>query len=141
MLFWNDKINRFVYKSHHKNVFDIFKKNNIDLDIYMHTWRTDKNLIWWNAINIPNDYDEYKLLNPTVYRIDEQDDFLKNIDIKNYFNIELFNKYGGDSHHEWYPQLIINHLCALESQKRVTEMCLNSNKKYDYIIYQTGCRN
>ena len=126
---------RFVYKSHHKNFFDILKNNNIEFDIYMHTWRTDKNVIWWNELNIPNDYEEYKLLNVTVYQLDEQEDFLKGINIKDYFNKELFEKYGGDTHHEWWPQLIRNHLCALESQKRVTEMCINSNKKYDYIIY------
>jgi hypothetical protein len=101
----------------------------------MHTWKTDKNIVWGNELNIPNDYDEYKLLNPTVYQIDDQSEFLDSICFEDYFNNELYKKYGGDTHHEWRPYLIRNHLCALESQKRVTTMCMNSNKTYDYVIY------
>jgi len=126
---------RFVYESHYNNVFNILKNNNIEFDIYIHSWKTDKNLIWSNEVNIPNDYEEYKFLNPTIYQLDVQDDFLKNINMEDYFNEELFNIYGGNTHDEWWPQLIRNHLCALESQKRVTEICLNTNKKYDFIMY------
>jgi UDP-galactopyranose mutase len=101
----------------------------------MHTWKTDENLIWENKCEIPIDYEEYKLLNPNYYEIENQDDFLNTLNFSDYFNEELYKKYGGDSYHEWRPKLIRNHLCALESQKRVTNMVLNNNKKYDYIIY------
>lgn len=124
-----------VYKTHHDNLFNVFKNNNYDFDIYMHTWKTDENLIWENKAEHPIDYEEYKLLNPDYYQIDNQDEYLNSLNFSDYFNEELYNKYGGDTHNEWRPKLIRNHLCALESQKRVTNMVLNNGKVYDKIIY------
>ena len=124
-----------VYKSHYDNLFKILDINKINYDIFMHTWIADNNIIWDKKCDIPIDYNEYKLLNPNYFKKDIQNDFLKSINFAHYFNQELFNKYGGDTPHEWRPELIRNHLCALESQKRVTEMVINNNKKYDYIIY------
>jgi hypothetical protein len=121
--------------SHRSHLFNVLKNNNIYYDIYMHTWKTDDNLIWENKSHLPIDYDEYKLLNPTYYKIDDQDNFLKSINFNDYFNQELYNIYGGDTGHEWRPLLIRNHLCALESLKRVTNMVLNKKKKYNYVIY------
>ena len=126
---------RYVYKSHHEYLFKVLDTNNIKYDIFMHTWKTQNNIIWSEICNIPNDYTEYKLLNPNFYKIESQDDFLNSINFADYFSQELFDKYGGDTPHEWRPGLIKNHLCALESQKRVTEMVLNNNKHYDYVIY------
>jgi hypothetical protein len=124
-----------VYKSHINNIFNILIKNNICFDIYMHSWKTDKNIIWGNISHIPIDYEEYKLLNPNYYQLDIQLEFLKSLNFSNYFNEALYKKYGGDTKHEWRPELIRNHLCALESQKRVTDMVLNTEKKYDYVMY------
>jgi len=126
---------RKVYMSHNAHLFSILNKNKIHYDTFMHTWETDRNIIWENDCNIQNDYEEYKLLNPTYFKRDIQSIFLNALDFSNYFNQELFDKYGGDSPHEWRPQLIKNHLCALESQKRVTDMVLSSGNVYDYIIY------
>lgn len=124
-----------VYKSHQSKLFDVLKSNNILFDVYMHTWKTDNNFIWGDEISTPIDYDEYKFLNPSVYQIDNQDDFLNSINFSDYFDAELFNKCGENNNSEWFPFLIKNHLCALESQKRVTQMCIDSQKKYDFIIY------
>jgi hypothetical protein len=133
---------RFVYRSHHERLFNIFKQNNIEYDIFMHTWKTknDENIISdpssrEHLCNIKVDYEEYKLLNPTFYKIESQDDFLNIIEFENYFNEELYKIHGGDSHHEWKPQLILNHLCALESQKRVYTMVTETSKFYDYIMF------
>jgi hypothetical protein len=126
---------RFVYESHHKKLFEVLRDNDIVFDAYIHSWKTDKNVVWFDDINIPNDYEEYTLLNPTGYQLDDQEEFLKTINMDDYFKKELYAQHGGDSPHEWHPQLIQNHICALESQKRVTEMCEKANVKYDYIIY------
>ena len=126
---------RKVYMSHNTHLFSILTQNKIHYDTFMHTWETDQNIIWENDCNIQNDYEEYKLLNPTYFKRDIQTIFFNALDFSNYFNQELFDKYGGDSPHEWRPQLIKNHLCALESQKRVTDMVLSCGNTYDYIIY------
>lgn len=128
---------KFVYLSHHQHLFNIFKQNNIEYDIFMHTWKSknDENIIWEHSCNIRVDYEEYKLLNPTFYKIDNQDDFLNTIKFENYFNEELYKIHGGDTHYEWRPQLILNHLCGLESQKRVYTMVTETSNFYDYIIF------
>jgi hypothetical protein len=127
---------KYVYKSHINHLFNIFKNENIDYDIFMHTWETDfeGQLIGLNHYDYTVDYEEYKLLNPTFYKIEKQCDFLNTINFKNYFNEKLYEQYG-DSEYEWIPQLIRNHLCALESQKRVYNMVIESNNCYDYILY------
>ena len=131
---------KLVYDSHEKKLFDILKNNNIDYDVYLHTWKVDKQIRWSDEsssvveVNTSIDYDEYKLLNPYKYKIDNQDEFLDSITFSDYFDKELYDKYG-DSEHEWKPELIRNHLCALESQKRVTQMCIDENKNYDFVIY------
>jgi len=119
-----------VYSSHIEHVFNSLKEESIVYDIFMHTWTTDRPYIWNDPTNTPIDYEEYKLLNPNYYQIDKQDDFLKTITFSDYYYEQYAN-----SQKEWLPQLIKNHVCALESQKRVTDMVLNANKKYDYVIY------
>jgi hypothetical protein len=103
----------------------------------MHTWRTkdNENIIWEQSCGIPVDYEEYNLLQPDFYKIEDQCEFLETINFENYFNEDLYKIYGGDTHYEWRPQLIKNHLCALESQKRVYNMVINSGNDYDFILF------
>jgi len=124
-----------VYQSHHDKLFKILNDNNYEYDIFMHTWITDENLIWENKCEIPIDYEEYKLLTPKYYKLENQTEYLDTIHFSDYFNEELYDRYGGDTPNEWRPKLIRNHLCALESQKRVTNMVSESEKSYDYVIY------
>jgi hypothetical protein len=126
-----------VYKSHFLNFFHILKDSNIDYKVFMHTWKVenDINIIWEKVSDISIDYQEYNLLQPDYYKIDEQKLFTDQINFNDYFNKELYNKYGGDTPHEWRPQLIMNHLCALESQKRVYKMVNNSGEEFDFIIF------
>jgi len=126
---------KFVYKTHKDHIINIFKNNDIDYDIYMHTWKTDCNMIWEKVYNEPVDYSEYKLLNPSIYTIDDQNEFLKTIDMSHYFDKEKFAQYGGNTPHEWHPGLIRNHLCALESKKRCYNLVLDLHKKYRYIMF------
>jgi len=127
---------KIVYNSHIDNLFDVFKNNDIEYDIFLHTWETPDvyHIVGPSMTNCLIDYEEYKLLNPTIYKIDKQCEFLDTINFENYFNKVLFEQYG-DSQYEWIPGLIRNHLCALESQKRVYNMVLESNNQYDYILY------
>ena len=128
---------KFVYKSHFLNLFIPLKKNNIEYKIFMHTWKVEnnQNIIWEHVSPIQIDCEEYKLLQPHYYKIDEQKIFKDQINFSEYFNKELYDKYGGDTPHEWRPQLIMNHLCALESQKRVYQMVNDTGEEFDFIIY------
>lgn len=116
-----------VYQSHFENFFNVLREHHISYDVFMHTWETKKKQrVWENEVTTPINYEEYKLLNPTFFRRDDQDDFTNNLD---------FNKYYYVGHEEWEPNLVLNHLCALESLKRVTDMVLTSKRAYDFVIY------
>ena len=79
---------KFVYKSHFLNLFNSFKNSGIYCKIFMHTWKVenDQNIIWENVSHIPIDYEEYKLLQPHYYKIDEQKLFKDQINFCEYFN-------------------------------------------------------
>ena len=116
---------RQVYQSHHKNLFNILKRNCVSFEVFLHTWKTEHTWCWANELSIPNDYKEHKYLNPNYYQIDNQDEFLSTINLSDYY---YPNEY------EWVPELIRNHLCSLQSLKRCFNMCKSTNKKYDYVI-------
>lgn len=128
---------KLVYKTHNNHLFNILNVNKIEYDVFMHTWKTknDENIIWEKPCSIPIDYEEYKLLNPNYYKIENQNDFTETLNFSDYFNEKLYKLYGGDKPYEWRPQLILNHLCALESQKRVYNMVVETKNNYDFIIY------
>lgn len=129
-----------VYKSHIEKIYNILKKNNLSYKIFMHTWKINGGgqRIWNKLINKEIDYSEYKLLNPDFYKLDNQNDFLKKINFDDYFYKDVWKKYGHSRTGEWLPQLITNHLCALESQKRCLEMVENymiNNNNFKYIMF------
>ena len=128
IVYWGmTRSTRFVYESHHEKLFKPLTDSGISFDVFMHTWHVEEgNIIWGNVSHIPIEYEEYKLLEPTHYHIDSQDEFLKGL---------VFSDYYREGEGEWLPELLQNHLCALESQKRVTELCLNSGVTYDAIVY------
>lgn len=117
---------RFVYQSHIDNIFNIITEKNATYDVYLHTWRSNNNMVWEKNIPIPNDYTEHLFLQPKDYQLDEQDEYLNSIN---------FNDYYYPNTQEWIPELIRNYLCALESKKRCFTMCKKTNIKYDYVIF------
>jgi hypothetical protein len=123
-----------VYKSHQENLINILNDNHTRYEIFMHTWNTGKyNIIGDKLTNVPIDYQEYKVLNPKYYQIDNQSEFINTINIEDYFNNDL---YTNGEKRESNPKLIYNHLCALESIKRVTKMVEASDiNRFDTIIY------
>lgn len=133
---------RLVYETHQQKLFDVLMRAGIDYDVFMHTWKVDKETRWsdetQSLVEVSRHADkyteDYKLLTPYKYQIDNQDEFLQSLNFADYFNQELYDKYG-DSQHEWKPELIRNHLCALESQKRVTQMCIDDGREYDFVIF------
>ena len=125
--------------SHKKYIYDILTSNNIEYDIYLHTWHLDDNFeyIWCNKeIKISN-LDDIKLLNCKKSQVDVQDDFLKELDFSQYFYEQEWTGTPPRSNNqkgEWIPQLLKNHLCALESLKRVYKLMEGCESNYDYIL-------
>jgi len=131
---------RKVYTSHIANIFNILEQNNLSYKKFMHTWKTNDNkqYIWDKITRKPIDYDEYMLLTPDYYKIDNQDDFLNSIDMDDYFYKDVWKMKGSSGQGEWLPQLVRNHVCALESMKRGIEMvegCMINGTTFKYIMF------
>lgn len=124
-----------VYQTHDDNLFNQLIINGLEFDVFMHTWKMKgKQRVWTSEIDTPLDYEEYKLLNPDFYCIDDQDEFTKNLAFDQYFYKGVDNTGGYWSIHI-AEILTLNHVCALKSLKRVTEMMELSGNQYDYVIY------
>ena len=123
-----------IYKTHEEFIYKILKEANIMFDVYLHSWKTDNPLVWWHKQPMI-DYNEYKVFQPCWVQYDSQDDFLSSLNFSEYFDATLFEMKGDHPNGEWYPQLIKNHLCALESMKRATAAVLASGIKYSHILY------
>jgi hypothetical protein len=130
-----------IYQNHYENIFNILDKNNLKYEKFMHTWSTknDTQRIWSDIITKKIDYNEYKLLNPDIYKIESQEEtFLNNINFNNFFYQEVYERVGNNKNGEWLPYLVLNHICALESMKRSLEMVEDNMKKgnnYKYIMF------
>lgn len=114
-----------TYQSHLKYIYNVLRDNNIEYDIYLHSWIHPSNKI--------NDYTQF---NFKKYQIDDQSEYIKTIDdnISEYWYKEVYEKYGL-SLHEITQEGVKNCLYGIESQKRVTQLCLSSGITYDYILY------
>ena len=129
-----------THESHKSFVFDILKKYNLTYQIFMHTWKTkdDEQHIWDKIIPQKIDYLEYKLLSPDFYKLDNQEEFLKSINMDNYFYKDVIKQFGYTHNGEWLPQLVMNHLCLLESQKRGFDMvttCGLKGNTFKFIMF------
>ena len=125
-----------VYRTHEERIFSKLKESGIDYDIFVHTWKIKgTQRIREKTVTIPVDYQEHKLLKPDYYTLDDQNQFLGTLALKNYFYREAWIKNGDSADGEWPLPLLINHLCALESQKRVLLMVENSSQEYDYVMF------
>lgn len=129
-----------THETHKKYVFNILNENKLTYKTFMHTWKTkdDKQYVWDKIIPQDIDYSEYKLLNPDFYKLDNQQEFLENINMNDYFYNDIWKKKGHRVNGEWLPQLVTNHLCALESQKRCFNMvkeCVLNGDKFKFIMF------
>jgi hypothetical protein len=129
ILHWG-KLNKTVcftetYKSHKTFMYEIFDKNNITYDIFIHSWAD--NITEGELQNIP--------IKKMV--LDDQSKVIDNIDkcFSDYFYEDVYKENGGDSLHEWVPDMVKRCLYGLESKKRVTHICNNGTEEYDYVIY------
>lgn len=125
------------YKSHQEHFFDILNKNGLSYRVFVHTWKTKNEFINWKKINNSSNEEnkDYNLLNPYEYKIESQDEFIDNVNFSDFFYENLWNINGHNYNGEWIPQLIKNHLCALESKKRGFEM-IEENIKKENIKYK-----
>jgi len=115
-----------TYETHKKHLYDLLEKNNIEYDKYLHTWIHPTNMI--------TDFNKFNFKN---FIIEDQKDIINDIEknFSDYWYENVFKENRGDSYKEWFPNMVKTHLYGMNSVKRVTQMCIDSGIKYDYIIY------
>jgi hypothetical protein len=126
---------RHTYKTHQTHVFNKLKGAGITYDTYMHVWDSSDNMVWNRESGVPEDEDSYALLEPTYFKKEDQQEFLDVLDFGQYFYESVYRARGECANGEWIPQLVRNHICALESQRRVFQMTEETGVQYDaYIV-------
>ena len=118
---------KYTYSYMNDNLFKVLENNNIEYDIYLHSYNleilTNKRS---NEFNEKLDINEFKMLNPKEYIIDNQDQFDKS------FNYESVKKYG-DRFKDKFAS-VYNLIRQLNSLKKVTSI-IKKYSKYDMYIY------
>jgi hypothetical protein len=107
----------------------ISKLSEHEITIFLHTFKLNEkyNNPRANEKNINLDFNEYKLLNPDFFEIDNQDEIKTKIDIKSYRS----------KPDPWKTNYVSvdNFICSMYSKSRVVNMIINSQKEFDYIIF------
>lgn len=117
---------KYTIKSIEQNIFNVLKKNNIKYDIYLHTYNLEKlTLKRSGEKNCILDVNEWKLLNPIKYKIDNQNDFDKSYDY------DSIKKYGDTWRTNF--QNVYNLIRQLNSLKELYKL-FEDEKKYDCYI-------
>ena len=113
-----------------KNLFDILKDNDIDYDIYIHSWYFEGEYINYNHnYKINNlDFNEYKLLKYKISIYENQDIEKEKINFNKYFNQE-------DPYNTNY-KTIENYIMSLVSQKKIIKEFEKVKDNYDFVIFQ-----
>ena len=125
---------RTVYTNHANNIFAPLRDSSIRHSVYVHLWNIQgKQLVWNNEIDQEPDYEAINLVQPIELRRESQEDWFNTINFSEFFYQHDYDQFKYDKHKgEWVRQLVKNHICALESQRRVT-MLINSTP--DFVMY------
>lgn len=119
---------RLVYESHEIHIFAPLRKRNVCVTVFMHTWSTrdgrqrERNVV----LDTPIDYLEYKFLRPNFFRRDSQEAFIDTL---------TWSLYYYKHTKEWHPVLLLNHLCELESLRRVFHMVKSAAFTYGTVVF------
>ncbi len=128
---------KFVYKSHIENLFEPLQKAGIEYDTFVHTWITKEATTWNGKDTNPVTPEDGKLLNPTLFKVDDEDEFIASVPFSDYHYDDVWKTHGDSRQpgHEWHPTMVLNHICLMEAMRRSTNLCFSYGKEYDYILY------
>ncbi len=120
---------KYTIESIEKNIFDVFRENNIDFKIFQHTYYFDSvyNNPRANENNANLDFEEYKLLKADYLQRDDQDVIKSNLNLQQYYS-------KPDPWHSNYIS-VNNFILSLYSKKQVTEMIEKCEENFDIVIF------
>ena len=123
---------KYTYDSIKKKIIDPIKNNDYEITIYLHTY--DLKILTNDRSNEKEcllDVNEYKLLNPNIYKITNQDDFDNTIDLNKY----LAHGDPWEGQEEKSHKSLKNILRQWNSLQEVTKLWELSSLKHQCIIY------
>ena len=110
-----------------ENIFTPLKNSNIKYDIILHTYNLKFIKMERSGENNKLNTEEWKLLNPDYYKIDNQDEF------DNSYNYEYIKKFGDAWNTNF--QNTKNFIRQLNSLKQVFKLAKNSKSTYDCYLF------
>jgi hypothetical protein len=119
---------KYTIESIETNIFNVLKDNDIEYDIYLHTYNSNfSNSTRSHENNIPIDVEDYKLLNPCDYIVEDYDFFNSNFHFHEYrkYNDPWDNNY--DSFDNWIREM--------NSHYQVTKLWKSTKDSYDFCLY------
>ena len=120
---------KYTINSIKENIFNVFKENNIEYDIFMHTYflKSYENKRANEKITNKIDNEEYKLLSPKYLKIDNQDDIIKKLKLTSYRSFP--DPWKSDY------QSVNFYILGSYSRYMLTNMIEDVEDNYDYILF------
>ena len=125
-----------VYKSLKENIFDVLTNNNIEYDIFLHTYILPTPYInTYVNTKIENyDNESYKLLKPKYYILENQNKVERKLKIPTYFsNLSDWASCAPTFEKKCY--FVRNMVLAQHSKKMVTNLFREYKADYDYVMF------
>ena len=125
-----------VYSSLKTNIFDTLTENNIEYDIFIHTYalQTPYTNPYINTQIENYDNESYKLLNPKYYIIENQNRVENKLQVSKYF-ANLSDWAGCANTFEQKCFFVRNMVLAQYSKKMVTKLFKEHQSDYDYVMF------
>lgn len=122
---------KYTHSSIKRYIFSPLTDANIEYDIYLHTYSVDApySNLRANEINIKLDNEEYKILNSDYTCVESQDEIDRTLEF------EKYRTCGDPWPDSCEFKTLDNHIRALWSLHKVTDMWYENRKKYTHIIY------
>lgn len=126
----------YTFESFKTNVLDILRQGNIDISVFLHTWKLTRKYTnsraGENGIFLKTT--TWKYYNPRQYCIENQDEVDKTLKLQSY------RRHGDpwleDAPHNYIPfSCVDNVIRALYSLKKVTDMWVSLKEQFDCILY------
>ena len=119
---------KFTIDSIKHNIPDSLNELGYDFKIFLHTYALDSyNNVRTGESTTQMDNDEYKLLNPDYFVIENQDEVKKNL------NLEQYRKYPDPWNTQYHS--VDNFILAQYSKMKLTKMIKDTKTRFDYIIF------
>ena len=125
-----------VYPSLKQNIFDVLTNNNIDYDIFVHTYALPNPYVNPWTKTVINDYDNqsFKILNPKAFIIENQNNVERRLNIPSYF-AKLSDWAQCANTPELKCSFVRNMVLAQHSKKMVTSLFAKNKNDYDYVMF------